>query len=131
MPPTETSHDWILVIDDDEPIRSMLLIALSTPEVQVVAAGGAAEALEIIKQRPTEPVLVLTDVMMPETNGLVLARKLSAMLKRSKLAIMSGHLNNIAWWPVELREIAYIAKPFRISDLTALVATARAEFKRD
>lgn len=123
--------DWVLVIDDDEPVRAMLLIALSSESVEVVAASGATEALEILQRRSTEPVLVLTDVMMPETNGLVLARKLSSMLKRSKLAIMSGHLNSIAWWPVEMREIAYIAKPFRVSEVVSLVALARAEFKRD
>jgi hypothetical protein len=61
---------------------------------------------------------------------MTLARKLLTRLTRSKIALMSGHLSDVSWWPADLREVAFLAKPFRIADLTALAETARAGFNR-
>jgi DNA-binding NtrC family response regulator len=129
--PTSLLRDWILIVDDDEPIRNLLTIALSSDELEVVTVPSAAEAIRVLDLRASEPLLVLADVLMPGGNGMDLARKLTESLKRSKLALMSGHLTNVAWWPVELRDITYIAKPFRIAEVMALVETARVEYKRE
>jgi FixJ family two-component response regulator len=64
-------------------------------------------------------------------DGLTLARKLHARLTRSKIVIMSGHLTDASWWPADLRDLVFIAKPFRMTDLKPLVEAARADCPRD
>lgn len=125
------ARDWILVVDDDEPIRMMLADMLRTADTEVETAADGHEALAVLDGRANEPLLVVADVLMPGMDGLTLARKLGTRLKRSKIAIMSGHLTDLSWWPVDLREIAFIEKPFQMSQMLELAALARAEYRRD
>jgi len=124
-------RDWLLVVDDDEPIRQVLAQFLEDSGVEVVGADSGAAALDIVAARPTEPVVVFIDVLMPGMDGLTLARKLRARLKRTTLVIISGHMTDLSWWPVDLREVAFLAKPFRLAEVTAIVAAAQTGFRRD
>ncbi len=58
----------ILVIDDEESIRQMLSFALSKENYDVWSASSGAEALESLRTRPCD--LVILDLNMPEENGL-------------------------------------------------------------
>ena len=127
---TENLREWMLVVDDDQPIHRMIGEMLEDSGVDVVAASDATAGLEALDREPNEPVLVLIDVLMPGMDGLTLARKLGSRLGRSKVAIMSGHLSNLSWWPVDLRELPYLGKPFRMAELKELLATARVESRR-
>jgi DNA-binding response OmpR family regulator len=103
----------------------MIANALAEEKVEVVAAHNGADALKVVAGRPDEPVLALIDVMMPGMDGLSLARKLSAQVKRGKIVIMSGHLSDVSWWPADLREVAFVAKPFHLTVLTEFLREAR------
>lgn len=117
--------DWMLVVDDDEPMGSLLVNAYSSEMLDVVYARSGLEALRVIDQRDTEPLLVITDVLMPLMDGLTLARKLCVRLKHSKIVVMSGHLTEASYWPADLREISFLAKPFSMMQLHALLEVAR------
>jgi two-component system cell cycle sensor histidine kinase/response regulator CckA len=125
----QPNHEWVLVVDDDKPMHELIATALGVGGLQVVTAGNGIEAFQALDQHATEPLLVLTDVLMPGMDGLTLARKLKARLKLGKIVVMSGHLADVSWWPSDLREVAFLAKPFRMAELTALVEAARTEFK--
>jgi CheY-like chemotaxis protein len=57
----------VLIVDDEPHVRSLLLDFLTTVCDEVVAAGNAADALELV---PTfQPDVILTDMMMPGTSG--------------------------------------------------------------
>jgi two-component system, OmpR family, response regulator len=129
--PTGASRDWLLVVDDDEPIRDMIVNFLDGAGVEVVGAGSGADALDVVAARSTEPVVVFIDVLMPGMDGLTLARKLRARLKHTTLVIISGHMTDLSWWPVDLREVAFLSKPFRLAEVTAVVAAARTGFSRE
>ena len=122
-------RDWVLVVDDDKPMHELIATALGTGGLDVVTAGGGTEAFQALDQHTVEPLLVLTDVLMPGMDGLTLARKLKARLKMGKIVVMSGHLADVSWWPADLRDVAFLAKPFRMAELMALVESARTEFK--
>jgi CheY-like chemotaxis protein len=122
-------RDWVLVVDDDKPMHDLIITALSTDELEVIAAGDGVEAFQALDQHSVEPMLVLTDVLMPGMDGLTLARKLKSRLKLGKIVVMSGHLADVAWWPADLRDVAFLSKPFRMAELTGLVDSARTEFK--
>jgi hypothetical protein len=44
---------------------------------------------------------------------------------------MSGHMSNLSWWPMELRDVPFLAKPFRLAELRELVVVARANYDAD
>ena len=123
-------RDWILVVDDEQQINAMIVNALSSEQLEVVTAVSAEEAFQALDRHASEPVLVLTDVLMPGMDGLSLARKLITRLTRSKIVVMSGHLTDISWWPADLRELVFLAKPFRISEVSSLVEIAQTGFNR-
>lgn len=66
----------ILIVDDSRTIRAMVRGALAADEHRVLEAPGAREALLTIEATPVD--LVITDVNMPEIDGLTLVRTLRA-----------------------------------------------------
>lgn len=58
----------ILLIDDDEQVRTFLGQVLKGAGYEVVEASNGREALDLFRQAATE--LVLTDILMPESDGL-------------------------------------------------------------
>lgn len=123
----QSPREWILVVDDDRPMHELIATALGTGGLEVVTASSGAEAFTALDQHATEPLLVLTDVLMPGMDGLTLARKLKSRLKSAKIVVMSGHLADVSWWPADLKDLAFLAKPFRMVELMGLVETARTE----
>jgi len=128
-PSAQPESEWVLVVDDDKPMHELVATALGTGGLEVVTASNGPDAFKAIDEHRTEPLLVLTDVLMPGMDGLTLARKLKARLKLAKIVVMSGHLADVSWWPSDLRDLAFLAKPFRMADLMALIESARTEFK--
>ena len=119
---------WILVVDDEVGIYRIISESLAAEPLEVVHAKNAKDAFLVIEQRKKEPLLVLLDVLMPGMDGLTLARKLGSRLKRSKIAIMSGHMTDLSWWPDDLRDVEFLAKPFRVADVMTLLDAARSEY---
>lgn len=124
-PAKANATDWILVIDDEEPIRQVMVGFLRETGIEVVDAVDAASALVILGKRPTEPLLIFVDVVMPGMDGLTLARKLRGNLKTARIVLMSGQTSRKSWWPADLRELTFLDKPFRHSEIVGLVETAR------
>ena len=58
----------ILIIDDDDLIRVLLRSALEAAGYEVMEAANGRQGLELYRHRPTD--LVITDIVMPELNGL-------------------------------------------------------------
>lgn len=123
------ASDWVLVVDDDQPMHELIATALGIDGMEVVTASNSDEAFQAMDRHSVEPMLVLTDVLMPGMDGLTLARKLKTRLKLAKIVIMSGHLADVSWWPADLRDLTFLSKPFRMAELAALIESARAEFK--
>lgn len=66
----------ILVVDDEAPVRDLLVRVLQTAGHLVVGAGSGAEALELAAQQ-TELDLLVTDLVMRGMNGIELASRLT------------------------------------------------------
>ena len=125
--PSNASSDWVLVVDDEQQLREMLTEQLEGFGLGVVAAEGGEAALQLVQTKSSAPLLAIIDVMMPGMDGLTLARRIIARYKQqTKVVIVSGHLADVSWWPVDLREVAFIPKPFRLSEIERVVAEARA-----
>jgi YesN/AraC family two-component response regulator len=78
----------ILIIDDDVQIREMLRQMLEFENYEVVEAGNGKEALRIQQQTPAD--LVITDLIMPEKEGIETIRELREIFPEIKIIAMSG-----------------------------------------
>jgi len=119
--------DWVLVVDDDEQMRDMLTEQLGAFALTVATAEGGEAALQLMQTKSSPPLLAIVDVMMPGMDGLTLARKIIGRYKlQTKVVIISGHLADVSWWPVDLRGVAFLPKPFRLAELEQIIGEARA-----
>ncbi len=110
----------ILVADDEQSIRELLIACLS--EYAVVTASDGAEALDLI--RATKPDLVVLDVMMPKMDGYTVCQKLKKDVSTGTIPIIMAtglgfELN--AALSQSLGAQAYITKPFDIQTLLKTV----------
>src|SRR5207245_7834833 len=78
----------ILSIDDEEPIRALLRFALEAAGYEVTEAANGRQGLEEYRQRPTD--LVITDMLMPELNGLDMLLDLTQEFLHAKVIAISG-----------------------------------------
>jgi DNA-binding NtrC family response regulator len=78
----------ILVIDDEEIIRVLLRSALEAEGYEVTEAANGREGLELYRQTPTN--LVITDIVMPELNGLDMLLELTREFLHAKVIAISG-----------------------------------------
>ncbi len=94
-PPGEPKDDtdaWILVVDDDEMVRSTTRALVESLGHVVRDAVGGAEALEVIAEDPTTPPrLVLTDLSMPGMDGIELVRRLRGDGYEGAAAVITGY----------------------------------------
>lgn len=79
----------LLLVDDDTSLLRLLNIRLSKQGYQVETAGSAAQALKVIKTKHID--LILTDLRMPEIDGLQLFQMLQEMGKQIPLIVMTAH----------------------------------------
>ncbi len=78
----------ILIIDDEEIIRVLLRSTLEAAGYEVTEAVNGREGLELYRHRPTD--LVITDIVMPELNGLDMLLELTREFLHAKVIAISG-----------------------------------------
>jgi CheY-like chemotaxis protein len=78
----------ILLVEDEEQLRSMLKLVLLDAGHEVEEAGDGTQAYESYSQRPAD--LLLTDIIMPEKEGLETIMKFRKSYPDLKIIAMSG-----------------------------------------
>ncbi len=78
----------VLVIDDDEQIRSLLRAILEREGYEVETAADGAQGLNLFRKDPAD--LVITDILMPEKEGLETIRELCDEFPDAKIIAISG-----------------------------------------
>jgi signal transduction histidine kinase/CheY-like chemotaxis protein len=123
----EGGHEAILVVEDDELVRTFVVGQIMSLGYLTVTAVNAAEALLVI-DGPKEIDLLFTDMIMPgPMNGRQLAD--AALLRRPALKILftSGYSNEIIIPHGYLDAgVLLLAKPYRKADLARMIRTALA-----
>jgi len=117
----------ILVVDDDEAIRTLLQEELEDEGYKVVIATNARDALKIVETEPLD--LVILDIRMPGMDGLEALRKISATRRIPTIMLTAYSQPDLVEQAVELGVFAYLVKPIKEADLlpTLEVAMARSE----
>lgn len=117
----------ILVVEDEETVRSFVCRALKRSGYTVLAAGSAPEALELLGSSDIRVDLVLTDVVMPRMSGHVLADRLARDGLDVPVVYMTGYSEETASdHGVAGRGVRVLRKPFTVRELTECVRTEMA-----
>ncbi len=111
--------ELILVVDDEEFILSTARQTLEDAGYRAMTAHGAKKALEIMAQSGAEVEAVITDLRMPEMNGLELIRKLHAQFPNLPILAASGMADGRTDAAVEAGARDFLAKPFTAEKLQA------------
>jgi CheY-like chemotaxis protein len=117
----------ILVVDDDPVCRTVLVTALRMDRHEVLEAENGRRALEILAVRPCTVDLLITDLMMPEMDGLALLRHLrsSPELEGVRVIVCSANVKGQgAIAASDSRVAERLLKPIELRDLRAAIERA-------
>ena len=78
----------ILIIDDEDQIRSMLRLMLERAGYEVVEASDGIDGIRLYRQNPTD--LIITDLIMPNKDGIGMIIDLKKEFPEVKIIAMSG-----------------------------------------
>jgi len=113
-------NEHILIVDDEEMIRSLLASALEQESYICHQASNVDEAFEQLEEQPVE--LVISDIMMPGRSGVELLRDLKKVNPDIAVLMITGLSDmNTAMECVHLGADDYITKPFGISRVVLTV----------
>jgi len=105
--------ETVLLVEDDEGVRSFVLQLLTMNGYRVLTAGNGEEALETAGRHRGPVHLLLTDVVMPKMGGRELAKSLEGRLPGIKALYMSGYTDDaIVRHGVLDPGIPFLQKPF-------------------
>jgi two-component system, cell cycle sensor histidine kinase and response regulator CckA len=117
--PTKT----VLVVDDDPMVRDVETQVLRVQGYTVLEAEGAEEALRLAGET-AEIHLLITDLVMPEVDGLEFTRRFRTIHPMTPVLMVSGSLPLLrARNEPDLDRFAFLAKPFPFSELLHKVRT--------
>jgi len=111
----------ILVIDDEDQIRRILRRALESEGHEVIEARHGKEGLSLQRIRSAD--LVITDICMPETDGVDVIAALQRESPRMRVIAISGQSLDV---PQAIGVYATLQKPFEIEAMLRTVELALA-----
>jgi two-component system cell cycle sensor histidine kinase/response regulator CckA len=122
-PPRDvTGQDTILLVEDEEAVRSFAARALRMRGYNVLEASGGEEALEIVQSGRSEIHLLITDVVMPNMDGPTLVRHVKELKPELRVIFMSGYAEEAFRRNDQNSEdIHFLPKPFGLKQLAAKV----------
>jgi CheY-like chemotaxis protein len=107
--------ELIMVVDDDENVRDVTGATLARHGYRVVAAASGTEAVALFAPRSLEIRLVVTDISMPDLDGIMLTRIIRNLNPSIRLLLMSG--NSIETGRREQLPARLLTKPFTAGKL--------------
>ena len=119
---SERGHETILVVEDEDRLREMIVTALRQSGYTVLEASDGPSALDRYAHAPHAIDLVLTDVMMPKMNGKAFADQFLRHRPKTKVLFMSGYADDIILKHGALEpDILFIHKPFTQKELIRMI----------
>jgi len=113
----------VYVVDDDDAVRDSLALLLEAAGLRVEAFAAGAEVL--VRCRDERPACVVTDVRMPEMDGLQLQQRLAQLHAQLPVIVITGHGDvPLAVQAMKAGAVDFIEKPFSDEVILASIETA-------
>jgi len=113
----------ILIVDDEEPIRTLLRYVLEKARYTVVEATNGMEAIKLFRRHPVD--LVITDLFMPTQDGLETIPALRGLNPRLPIIAMSGGGSAAQFDLLHTAQVfgatQVLLKPFRVENVLETV----------
>ena len=107
----------ILLAEDDEAMRTYLARALEKAGYSVVSVGSGVEAMPFIRTEIFD--LLLSDIVMPEMDGIELSRRCTEISPTTKVMFITGFAAVSMRANQAAPEARMLSKPFHLRDLVA------------
>jgi two-component system, cell cycle sensor histidine kinase and response regulator CckA len=118
----EKGSETLLVVDDDNEVREVIVHHLRETGYRVLFAKDGAEALRLYSEMSHEIDLLITDVIMPNLNGVRLCEELRKQNPKLKVLYISGftdtEINSLG---LSGNEISFLPKPFTLNELHEII----------
>jgi CheY-like chemotaxis protein len=117
-------HEHILVVDDDDTFRLMLMETLKLSGYRVIGASGGHEAIALLEQGGIDTVIA--DIRMPEMDGISLTRHIKKTWPLMPVIMITGYLSmeNRQEDSEQLAD-GFLMKPFKIESITELLESLK------
>ena len=109
----------ILLAEDDDSMRVYLARALERTGYYVVAVDNGVAALPLLESEPFD--LLLTDIVMPEMDGIELAQKAAEIVPDIRVMFITGFAAVALKAGRKTPDAKVLSKPFHLRDLVAEV----------
>ena len=114
----------ILLVDDEEDIRDVVHLSLADMGYQVFEAEDGEEALRIF--RDAQPPIVLTDIKMPNMDGIELLRRIKQENAETEVVMITGHGDmDLAIKSLKYEASDFITKPINVNALEIALQRVR------
>ncbi len=115
-------NETILIVEDDVSLNKLLIRMLSRTGYTVYSARSGLEALSMIRDNSLDVDLILTDIVMPNMNGVEMSKEITNILPEVKLIFMSGYSEQVILQSGAIAEdVPFIKKPFRSNEVIKIV----------
>ncbi len=109
----------VLLVDDEEPLRASLSFGLVQEGYKVTTAGDGVTALELIKQKM--PDLVILDLMLPQMDGMEVCWRIRAFSDVPILILTAKDHDADKIWGLKAGADDYVTKPFNLREVLARI----------
>jgi len=118
-------NETILLVEDQEYVRNVTRDLLATLGYTVLVAESPSKAIRLVAEHAANIHLLVTDVIMPEMNGMQLAQRLSELRPSMKSLFISGFTYDAFTQQDGFeKDVHFLQKPFSCNDLARKVREA-------
>ncbi len=121
----------VMIVDDESIIRKGLRNAVNWKVFDCEVVGEASDGMEGYKLiNQLHPDIIITDIKMPEVDGLTMIREIRDIIPQSKIIILTGYRDfDYAREAIKLGAFDFLLKPTKIEELNSVIKRAVKELK--
>lgn len=113
QPEMPRGSETILLVEDEDMIRNLILAILEKEGYTLLQASRGKEALALVQADPNPIDLLITDVVMPEMSGRILAEQLATLRPGLRVLYISGYTDDaVVRHGLLAAEVDFLSKPF-------------------
>lgn len=118
----ETGNSSILIIEDDDSVRMLMTNVLQNRGYKIQSVNCGADALKIFENYNSDIDIIISDIIMPDTDGPKIVQKIHEKYSKIKVIFISGYSKQyLTEKNIENDDIYFLQKPFTMQDIIKLI----------